>query len=195
MLTIDEMHACITTFLRDGGYEEGVWMPSPKYDSRVSNFSPVYGMTYSNNSVPMIPSASRLEITEGWINGDREVKPKIWLKDNNQTRIWYTEVSSEADLLQYMQSRFPTGQALVEVVNAATIASQATRLRAEQEIHYDNTVKECILDDKVKSLVDASVQAMVDRGLTLEIYPKLRERFMHHLSIKLRDEVARGFVE
>jgi len=92
MLTLDEMHECITTYLRDGGYEDGVWMPSVKYDTGASTRFPVYGITYSNTAVPMVPPSAKLEIAEGWTlcggmeHGDREILPKIWLKDNNQTR-------------------------------------------------------------------------------------------------------------
>ena len=100
MLTLDEMHECITTYLRDGGYEDGVWMPSVKYDTGASTRFPVYGITYSNTAVPMVPPSAKLEIAEGWTlcggmeHGDREILPKIWLKDNNQTRFDSTHAPS-----------------------------------------------------------------------------------------------------
>lgn len=197
MLTLDEMHECITTYLRDGGYEDGVWMPSVKYDTGASTRFPVYGITYSNTAVPMVPPSAKLEIAEGWTlcggmeHGDREILPKIWLKDNNQTRVWYTEVANKQDLLQYLQSRFPTGQVLADTRKAANVAIQATRRRAEQEILYDTAVRECVLDEHVKTLVESSVQTLVARGLSLQIYPKLKERLLHHLTIKLSAAVSR----
>ena len=152
----------------------------------------MYGITYSNTAVPLIPAAINLEITEGWTAGNphQDVLPKIWLRDNNQARIWFTEVASTQDLLQYMQSKFPTGPALASAINAANIATQATRFRAEQEILYDSVVKESILDQHVESLVGSAVQELASRGMSIELYPKLRDRLLHHLSIKLREALA-----
>ena len=197
MLTIDEMHDCVTTFLREGGYADGVWKPGPKYDTRASTRIPVYGITYSNTATPLIPSAVKLEITEGWIlrggmeHGDSEVSPKIWLQDNSRGRVWFTEVKSKSDLLQYLESKFPTGQALANSVKTANVAMQATRFRAEQEILYDNTVKECISDQHIQLLVEATVETLVCRGLSIQIYPKLKDSLLHHLSARLQEAVTR----
>ena len=197
MLTIDEMHDCITTYLREGGYADGVWKPSPKYDTRASTRFPVYGITYSNIATPLIPSAVKLEITEGWTlcggmeHGDSEVSPKIWLQDNIQSRVWFTEVKSKPDLLQYLESKFPTGQALADSIKTANIAMQAIRFRADQELLYDKTVKECVSDQRVQLLVESTVETLVSRGLNIQIYPKLKDCLLHHLSVSLQVAVTR----
>ena len=183
MWTIDEMHECIVTYLREGGYPDNVWTPGVKYDTGASTCIPVFGMTFT------LPPTSQLVITEGWTleteRGNTDILPKVCLGDNNQTRLWYTEIRSRHDLVQYLQSKLPTA----ESIKASNIALEATRLRNEQQTLYETAVKECVLDSHVNALVSSTMKEVLSRGLNQEIFPKLKERLVHHLTIKLLDAV------
>jgi hypothetical protein len=198
LLSIDEMHECIAGYLREAGYEEGAWTWSGKYDTGMSTRITVHGMSYTNAAGLVPSSAQMMKIQEGWTRhggmefGSVDVLAEIWLQDNNRQAFDYARIESKEALLQYMRSRFPAGEALVEAMRTATVAQRAMQLRAEQEALNDSIVRNCcISSERLKSLVEDALQNAAARGLDQRTFPKLKERLTHHLTSQIRDAVAR----
>jgi len=202
MLYIDEIHACITTFLTKGGYNlEKDWNISAKYDTNASTRIIVHGMTFTNNLVPLVPAYKYIKVVEAWElcggmeHGTTYIQATIWMipEDASKGKTNFSYIENEEQLLGYLQTHFPTGEHIATHMQAARMAIIARQIEAAEATLNDRKAVACVKDEDIQFILLAIVHNAVSSGLSAANHPPLKERILSNLQERIKDVFARDF--